>query len=265
MSEEDRLWGALGERLDRAEAAGGAAFWLRDDDAVAPTARLDRLIAIAADHAVPLALAVIPAKAQPALAERLAGEAGVTVLQHGFAHDDHSAPGSKKCELGSDRPIEAMLAELESGRERLSIFPNVAPMLVPPWNRIAPALVRHLPSIGTRALSTFGARASSHGAAGLLVVNTHVDPVDWRSTRGFVGGPACLRALILRLDAVLSGAVDAEEPTGLLTHHLVHDAETLAFLAQLLDFTAKHGGARWLSASTLLGHSGNTGSGDGAA
>lgn len=265
MSEEDRLWGALGERLDRLGAAGGAAFWLRDDDAVAPSVALDRLIAMASDHAVPLALAVIPARTGPALAERLAGEDGVTVLQHGYAHLDHSAPGTKKCELGPDRPIETVLSELEAGRDRLSLFANVLPVLVPPWNRIAPDLVRHLPGLGVKALSTFGPRGVAWDGAGLLLVNAHVDPVDWRGTRGFVGAPACLRALILRLDAVLSGAVDASEPTGLLTHHLVHDGETFDFLARLLGFTANHGGTRWLSVETLLGHTANTSSGSGAA
>ena len=53
-------WTAFSNELDRWQEAGRtAAFWWRDDDAIAPTAALDRLAATGAG--IPKTLAVIPA------------------------------------------------------------------------------------------------------------------------------------------------------------------------------------------------------------
>ena len=56
-------WPDLMAEFDRWEEAGKVAtLWWRDDDAVAPTARLGRLLSIASG--VPISLAVIPADAR---------------------------------------------------------------------------------------------------------------------------------------------------------------------------------------------------------
>src|SRR5437868_68132 len=175
------------------EAGRAADLWWRDDDAADGGPALDRLLAIHRDIGVPLALAVVPAKATDALAERLAAEPGVDLLQHGYAHVNHAAPADKKVELGPQRPAMLVLGELGTGRlalERL-FGQRPLPVLVPPWNRIAPALVPTLPEIGFRGLSTFGPRQRSHPVKGLLAVNTHVDLIDWKSRR-FVGEAAAL-------------------------------------------------------------------------
>ena len=68
-------WPGLSAELDAWAAAGRTAtFWWRDDDATAPTPELGRLLRLAGAHGAPLALAVIPAEAGPALAEALAAE-----------------------------------------------------------------------------------------------------------------------------------------------------------------------------------------------
>ncbi|HZU89888.1 MAG TPA: hypothetical protein VE993_11575, partial [Stellaceae bacterium] len=60
-------WPELCGELDRWGAAGRVAtLWWRDDDATAPNDRLDRLLAIAGE--APVTLAVIPALAAPELA-----------------------------------------------------------------------------------------------------------------------------------------------------------------------------------------------------
>ncbi|GGD04045.1 polysaccharide deacetylase family protein [Aureimonas glaciei] len=258
MRAEGPHWAALDAALEACAADGRPVdFWLRDDDAVAPTPSLERLLALAADHGVPLALAVIPAGATPALADRLAGLAGVTVLQHGFSHADHSAPGAKKCELGLDRPADVVLGELVRGRELLSMFARTAPVLVPPWNRIDPALAARLPDLGFAALSTYGDRplpsGASGDAAGLVLINTHVDPVDWHGGRGFLGEAAVLGRLSDRLRRMAAGSADRSEATGILTHHLVHDDETFDFVEKLLQTTTRQGFCRWHSPETLLG------------
>ena len=63
-----------------------------------------------------------------------------------------------------------VLGELGTGRMALERLFGARPLpvLVPPWNRIAPALVPTLPEIGFAGLSTFGARrahASGEGAS----------------------------------------------------------------------------------------------------
>jgi hypothetical protein len=63
-------WCDLVDELDRWEEAGRVAqLWWRDDDAVAPTPALDRLLDVAAG--IPLSLAVIPAEMVRELATAL--------------------------------------------------------------------------------------------------------------------------------------------------------------------------------------------------
>ena len=88
-TQPSQFWGALSEELDQWSQLGQiATFWWRDDDATQPSDRLDRLLDIAAG--TPIALAVIPMAAAPALANRLAGATNITIMQHGFAHTNHA-------------------------------------------------------------------------------------------------------------------------------------------------------------------------------
>ena len=246
----DDPWDTLDRELALWTAAGQVAtLWWRDDDAVAPSAALDRLLALAAGRAS-VALAVVPEPAGEPLARRLATAPLVRVLQHGWAHRNHRPPGARSAELGADRPLAAVTAELARGREHLAslLGARFLPVLVPPWNRIDPTIVEALPALGFRGLSCFGPRA-----VGLRsTVNTHVDPIAWRADRGFVGEAKALGELARHLAERRAGAVDADEPTGLLTHHLVHDAALWRFLDRLLARTTAHPAVRWLDARAVF-------------
>jgi hypothetical protein len=250
-------WDGRARELDAWDAAGRTAtLWWRDDDATRPTPELDRLLDIAGEHGTPLALAVIPAPAVPELAQRLAGGTA-SVLQHGFAHRCHAGPGEKKTELGAQRPAATVLAELAEGRARLArLFAGTAvpvlPVLVPPWNRIAGPIVGGLPATGFTGLSTYNARTARLAAPGLLQVNTHADIVDWHGSRGFVGEAAALGLVAGHLAARRLGTADEDEPTGLITHHLVHDAACWAFCDRLAEAVATHPAARWLAAPDIF-------------
>jgi hypothetical protein len=253
-------WGDLDRELEAWGRAGDAAtFWWRDDDAIAPTPQLDRLLEQAA-HAgarpLPLSLAVIPARATPALALRLAHCPHVAVLQHGYAHANHAPAGAKKMELGPHRPLETVLTELETGHRRLAdLFGTRAlPALVPPWNRIDAAVIQRLPEIGIAGLSTFGPRRASDAVPGIRQVNSHVDILDWRGTRGFIGEAAALDLVIRHLAQRRQRRIDPSEPTGLLTHHLVHDEATWRFLRAFLPRTAGHPQVRWLAGGDVFRH-----------
>ncbi len=219
-------------------------LWWRDDDAVTDGPALDRLLGLARRLSAPVALAVIPRDADDRLVARLAVEPMVRVLQHGFAHENHAPAGEKKVEL-AHAPLPLILEELRNGADRLArLFGDrVVPALVPPWNRIDDAVVARLPELGFAGLSTFRPRVSVSPADGLVQVNTHWDPVAWRSGGGLGDRVALLDALAARARDVASGRSDPGEPFGILTHHLVHDAWTWRFLEEILSLLVGRGRA----------------------
>ena len=247
-------WSDLCEELDAWHGAGRtASLWWRDDDATAPTPALDRLAGLAHEHAVTVGLAVIPALAEPSLAPWL--ESGsAEVLQHGWAHSNHAADGQKKTELGDHRAPGVAAAELSKGLAKLRELAGVRclPVLVPPWNRIDEAVISTLPSVGFRGLSTFGPRPAAEAASGLGQTNCHVDVVDWRGGRGFVGRDRAIAAVVSHLAARRERSVDPAEPTGLLTHHAVHEESIWTFIARFMERTGRHPAVRWLAPSEAM-------------
>ncbi len=243
-------WRTLEDELDRWVDMGAAAtLWWRDDDAVMPSAPLDRLLGLARDADAPLALAVISRDAGPALHERIADDPLVSILQHGWNHQNHAERGGKKIELGGLRGDREVLDDLRTGWRRLSLIfgRKLLPVLVPPWNRIRDSLVAALPGLGFRMLSAFAPRPSPLAAPGLIRLNTHVDPIDWRNARRFAGDDAAIAQLVSHLAARRRSHVDPSEATGLLTHHLVHDETLWRFLGRLADTVNQHAGARWVT------------------
>jgi hypothetical protein len=249
-------WPDLMAEFDRWEEAGKVAtLWWRDDDAVAPTARLGRLLSIASG--VPVSLAVIPADAEQELAQwladylRSAPKASIAILQHGWRHLNHSGVG-KKSEFPAKRPRPEMASELAAGRARLAdLFGTQAqPVLVPPWNRFDDSLLGLLACCGLTGISR--ARSASSRASGIIEVNIHVDLVAWKGSRGFVGEDAALGGLVEHLRSRRLQAVSAEGPTGILTHHLVQDDATDAFLDRLIAVSVAHPAVLWLDAGEIF-------------
>jgi hypothetical protein len=244
-------WGGLRDELDRWAAAGRrATVWWRDDDTIAATPALARLLGLARGHGVRPALAVVPAGARPDLFAALDTPAAA-VIQHGYAHRNHAPSGARKTELGPHRPAATVLAELADGRAMLAAATRgrALPVLAPPWNRIDPAVAARLAEAGFRGLSTVKPRAAHRDGHGLVHVNVHVDPIDWAGLRagraGFAGAEAALGAVLAHLRARRLGTVDADEATGLLTHHLVMDEAGWAFVDRFLTVTLRHPAAAW--------------------
>jgi hypothetical protein len=251
-------WPDLIDELDHWQEAGRVAtLWWRDDDAVAPSRSLERIASIAGT--VPIAFAAIPALVQPELAAWLSHRGRsvlgtrIAVLQHGWRHSNRST-ASKKSEFPRDRSSEGVLFELAAGRIRLAeLFGTSAlPVFVPPWNRFDDCFLPLLARSGLGAISRAKPRFTSQPAPGIVQANVHVDFVAWAGGRDFIGEEAALGDLIAHLRARRLGLVCAEEPTGILTHHLVQDEPTDAFLYRLLDLTGSHVAALWLDADEIF-------------
>jgi hypothetical protein len=246
-------WGDLERELDAWGRAGETAtLWWRDDDAATATPALRQLIDLAP---LPMALAVIPARADASLVQLVRDAPQVTILQHGYAHANHADPGVKKAEYPVGRDIAAALRELHQGARRLAeLFgARALPVLVPPWNRIDPWLAERLGDIGILGLSTYGPRVSVTAGTATALMNTHIDIMRWHGSRGFLGTEHCLDLAVNHLAARRQHRVDSSEPTGLLTHHLVHDADAWQFLSGFTQRTRGHPAVQWTDAARLIG------------
>lgn len=230
-------WGAAGHTLD---------LWWRDDDLRQPTEALEPLLAMADETGWAPGLAVVPDGMDgEGLAHRLTAT-GAEVLVHGYAHRNHARPEAKKCEFPASRPLAEMSADALSGLELLrTVFTaKCLSCFVPPWNRIAPVFIKALTGCGYEGLSVYGPRSAVPPAPGLRCANTHIDVIEWRGNRRFIGIEAVCAAITAHLAACRSGAADSLEPCGLLTHHLVMvDADWRA-LSALAGELAAHEAVR---------------------
>ncbi|THH35114.1 polysaccharide deacetylase [Aliishimia ponticola] len=228
-------WRDLRCELARWEQAGRRLpFWWRDDDAVHPTAALDRLAQMSSRHGVHVHLAIIPARAEPTLAPFL-GPDGFRAVIHGWSHENHAPDGHKSAEFGHPRGDAAADAARSFERMTTLFGARAHPMFVPPWNRIDAALLPELAHIGYHAVSTYGARKAREAVPRLVQINTHIDPVDWRGTRSVVDPELTLSRLVDTLTARRDGRTDPAEPLGLLTHHLMQDEAIWGFCDALVQ------------------------------
>ncbi|MBB4015979.1 putative glycosyltransferase [Chelatococcus caeni] len=253
--DEDRAWAELDEALDVLARTGRRlGLWWRDDDAVQPTPALDRLLALSGQAGVPVAIAAIPSQAGHGLAVRLAMAPQASVLVHGFAHADHAPAGEKKAEFGPHRDLTEMERELRSGlaMARAVFGEKLVPVFVPPWNRCVPALAPALARAGYAGLSLFGDRTAPD-MAGLPLVNTHLDPIDWHGTRSLAEPARLLAGLAKAILRRAGGIADADEPIGLLTHHAVHDEAVWRFCERLLTTLRNSGAVAPVSAIDIFG------------
>ena len=247
-------WSSLAQELEAWRDAGSRGeLWLRDDDAGAPEKSLRKLVELCREYEIPANFAAIPANGTAATGELIAGLDHARVLVHGYAHADHAAAGERKTEYSAARSV----AEVEDEwRDAIALTNEIygtraLPVFVPPWNRIAPTLENRLANAGFVGFSSLGVRptATSHN---LAVANVHVDLFD--SRRGaFRGHEAALAGIVTHLRAKRMGDADPGEPTGVMTHHLVFDAECWSFLQQLFDSTAGRSDVCWCAAPEIFG------------
>jgi hypothetical protein len=247
LSEEVALW---------AEAEKAVALWWRDDDAVAPSNELTWLEQLTRQYEIPLSLAVIPQSTDPELGQILASHpASTCVLVHGLDHHNYAVEGEKKSEFAPSRPLNEMKETLSQALHLFAghkLADKCLPVLVPPWNRIPDDLVLRLPELGYQGLSTYKARNLTNAPPDLVINNCHVDPINWKAQKSFLGEVETLALITGHLSARRTNEADFDEITGILTHHLVQDAKTWAFLEKFAAWTMEQPTVRWLDAHEVF-------------
>jgi predicted glycosyltransferase len=247
----EAAWETLASELAAVQARGDTIdVWWRDDDAIEATPQLTRLLALSREANAPVALAVIPDRVADNL---VAASEGMAILIHGIAHQNHAPAGCKKQELGF-QPIDTLLEALNVRRERLEKLFGVRalPVLVPPWNRIDPEVVPRLREAGIAGLSTYKRRPALMASPGVLQINTHCDPIDWRAGGRLAPEDVLVRQFTRLITETAQEPAGAREPIGLLTHHLVHDEAVWAFLGRLFRTLARSGAVRFVAASSIF-------------
>ncbi|KIC48228.1 polysaccharide deacetylase family protein [Tateyamaria sp. ANG-S1] len=243
-------WTPLRQELSACRRDGVAVpFWWRDDDATEPTAALDQLADVSRSTGVAVHLAVVPARASAALMG-YTDTHGMIPVVHGWAHQDHSGPGEKKNEFQTERPDLSTDSARGLATMQALFGAALRPMFVPPWNRVQDALLPDLVAQGFTVLSTFGARTGSEAVPGLTQINTHIDPIWWKGTRDLVDPDTLIQSAVAHLRARRHGTEDAEEPLGLLTHHLVHTPTIWAFTSAFIHEMLSGGATPWTMETT---------------
>ncbi len=249
-----KTWLILQQELDLwADSGKTATFWWRDDDAVEETPQLHLLDALSRDMNVPVSLAVIPARLHDSLPRFLRSQDNLIVIQHGYAHCSYALKGMKKIELGSNRSDDEIQNDLVTGRLQLdtAFGEQFIPVLVPPWNRIERRVYPVLIDAEFSGVSSMWARETAYPVKGLLQVNAHLDPVDWRPSRRFIGETIAIEHIHRHLSSRRLAGGDIAEATGILTHHLIQNDEVWAFCRTLFETLNRHPAAQWLNAREI--------------
>lgn len=228
------------------EARADCTVWWRDDDLVDATPALEQLAELSRRRQAPVLMSVIPRGAAATLAASTAAMSTLAFCQHGWAHVNHAPPGQPNSEFGPGRDPAASRADLARGNARMrELFgERFLPVLVPPWNGIADALLPALHELGLGGVSQYFGQPAAAAMHGVRRVDTHLDILDWGS-RSRVRAPAILvERVVTILQLRREGGLD--EPFGILSHHRAMLQPSWLFLEQLLAVLAEFPCVRWL-------------------
>lgn len=243
-------WQSLREELNLWKQP--ISFWWRDDDAVADTPSLQKLIATQQENrTIPLHLASIPQLLETSLPSLIKNSPNVWILQHGFSHQNYASAGERKIELGGEQNESTLRGNLSSGRETLKqrFADRYIDILVPPWNRVNVTALTAIDSLHYLALSGLGLDKNQSDKTARL--NVHIDIINWKQ-RCFVGTDACLEKIVNQIKIRRTEPAHRHEPIGLMTHHLAHDDDCWDFLSDFLQLTTEHTGAQWMQAEQAI-------------
>ncbi|MET0384283.1 MAG: polysaccharide deacetylase family protein [Burkholderiaceae bacterium] len=252
---EGAAFDALHEELGHWQQVGRhCPLWWRDDDLIADSPALRTMADMAERNGVPVLVAVIPAQATATLAQETAAMALLSFCQHGYDHRNHEPAGAPPSEFGAARPLDALTADLQAGRDGMAALfgDRFMPVFVPPWNRLRLDAMPVLKGLGLRGVSQYPGEAAAAPAV-LPVVNAHVDILQWSPRPPIACHPTAV--LVQRLVAHLRDSraqAEPAAPVGVLTHHrpMLDDAWT--FMQRLIDVSRSYNCVRWMSPAELF-------------
>jgi hypothetical protein len=263
-------WRAVEEELDQWLKRGiVATFWIRDDDAVALTRPFERLISVANEFRVEVALAVIPAKLTDPLSEvLLSGAVPCFPMCHGWRHVNYASP-LRPSEFGPQRPLAVVIDDAKCAFEEFSRrFGGKAVIFVPPFGQVAVEIVGELPKLGFSGVSIAPSLAEArysrvcsrlkyarpvlhHVKPRALHYDVHVDPFDWVRNRARSEN-SIAREIVGYLRARRMGFVNPSSPIGFLMHHLKFDEDTWRISSELLRILVNHPATSWPAVRTIV-------------
>jgi hypothetical protein len=222
-----------------------ARFFWRDDDAIAATPELDRLLRLASQLGVRLAIAVIPQQAEHRLVGVLEG-ANCCVWQHGWSHADYG-----QGEFGLDRPFQAMIDDILAGQLRMNaLFGPLGwqRVFVPPYHRVAVAFKSLIPALGFSGVST--GLPLTLELEHVREAKAELDLLDWvdRSPLSF----AAAEAELVRLLSSRRAEGRHYEPIGVLTHHRVFAEDAWQLTEEIVRLVGSHPAATFIRPDSLF-------------
>ena len=263
-------WRDVRQELDRwADLGLKARFWIRDDDACELSPQLTRLQTLALTYDINVGLAVIPGKVKGEVVDwLLAAKRAFFPMCHGWQHTNYGRSGQPE-EFGDNRPFAAVRLDAEHAYCAFTRYFGASDAIfVPPFGRIASALVEELPRIGFAAIST-GPRLLERAMLRLHLrlrwtpimkiprkgplprFDVQIDVIDWE--RRTARDRAEIAAeLVANLSLRRRGLLPPGHPVGLLTHHLAHDEAVWHLCHDLLDGLGQHEAVEPLGADSLF-------------
>jgi hypothetical protein len=273
ISDRGSPWRAVVEELDEwLERGVVATFWIRDDDAVALTQPLDRLLSLANQFGVEVALAVIPAKlTNPLSTFLLSGSVPLFPMCHGWRHVNYASP-LRPSEFGLQRPLARLIDDAKCAFEEFSRrFGSQSVIFVPPFGQITRELIGELPALGFSGVSIGPSLAEARYSrlcsrlsysrpiwhrvkARTFHYDVHLDPFDWVKNRA-KSVSVISKELVGYLRARRAGFLDTSSPLGLLLHHLKFDEDTWRACSDLLEVLVNHPATAWPAFRTIVNES----------
>jgi hypothetical protein len=223
--------------------------FVRDDDVDVEEDSLRRFIDLFGELGVPLSLGIVPGL--------LTGQAGVylgnaqrqapglvELHQHGWLHQNHES-GGPPAEFGSARGFDRQFADIAAGQRRMrEVFADGCfAGFTPPWHACTKDTLRALQELGFEAFSSSVNQVQELAEEnGLCKVPVTLDLEFEFQSPGKLRGETAIQLFEQMMD---------HHFIGLLLHHKVMQAESLALLRSLLARLAAHGGIRFATLRSL--------------
>ncbi len=220
-------------------------LWWRDDDAVAATPALDRLLALLSPAGAAVALAVIPSRADASL-RRFVG-AGCTIWQHGWSHTFYD-----NGEFGDGRDLTAMRRDALAGQRALDALFGPGGwqrVFVPPNHCLSLEFKSSIHDLGFLGVSA-GVPLTAH-LPGVREVNADVDVMDWPAG-ALLPDPVLYEAVASALAERRTDTCAVTKPLGILTHHLAFRDNDWTRVARLIRYLSAHSSIRFVHPSSLF-------------